>query len=299
VLILSGDHIYSMDYDALITFHIDKQAELTLASIRVPHEEASRFGVVGFGEDYRVSSFIEKPKDPPTNQVNMGVYIFNTEALDRLLWEDHHRSGSSHDFGKDILPGMIKEERRVFAYPYAGYWVDVGTIRSYWQAHMDLLKVPPPIDLNDRRWVVHTRSEERPPVRLAKGSVVENSMLSDGVVVEAGARIINSVLSPGVVVRSGATVSESVLLTDTIVGGGAGLERVVTDKRVRVGDNARLGSRAPEAEITVVGKNSEVPPSSVLEPGVTIGVDVAASDYPGLLVKSGDSVQTKRQPYEI
>jgi glucose-1-phosphate adenylyltransferase len=246
-----------------------------------------------------VNSFVEKPKDPPTDQVNMGVYIFTTEALDRLLWEDHHRSGSSHDFGRDILPGMIQEKRRVFAYPYAGYWVDVGTIRSYWQAHMDLLKVPPPIDLNDRRWVVHTRSEERPPVRLAKGSVVENSMLSDGVVVEAGARIINSVLSPGVVVRSGATVSESVLLTDTIVGSGGGLERVVTDKRVKVGENARLGSHAANAEITVVGKNSEVPPSSVLEPGVTIGVDVAASDYPGLLVKSGDSLQTKRKPYEI
>jgi glucose-1-phosphate adenylyltransferase len=124
-------------------------------------------------------------------------------------------------------------------------------------------------------------------------------MLSDGVVVEAGARIINSVLSPGVVVRSGATVCESVLLTDTIVGGGAGLERVVTDKRVRVGENARLGSHAADAEITVVGKNSEVPPSSVLEPGATIGVDMAASDYPGLLVKSGDTLHTKRQPHEI
>jgi glucose-1-phosphate adenylyltransferase len=299
VLILSGDHVYAMDYDALITFHNDHQADLTMATIRVPTKSASRFGIVGVGENYRVTSFVEKPKRPSSELANMGVYVFNTDVLDRILWEDHQRRESSHDFGKDIIPRMVAGDMRVFAYPYSGYWVDVGTLQSYWQAHMDLLADPSPLNLNDRSWVIHTRTEERPPVWIAKGAIIENSMICDGCIIEAGARVQRSVLSPGVVVRAGATVRQSVLLTDTVVESNARLYRTITDKRVHMGEKVRIGSPKEGADLTVVGKNSEIPPGTVVEPGATIGTDVIASDYPGPLVSSDKTLQTKRQPYEI
>ncbi|MDP3185580.1 MAG: sugar phosphate nucleotidyltransferase [Anaerolineales bacterium] len=299
VLILSGDHVYAMDYDAMITFHRDHEAELTMATIRVPQSEASRFGILGVESDYRVSSFVEKPSRPPSDLANMGVYVFNLDALDRALWEDHQRSDSSHDFGKDLIPRMLLEKRRVYAYPYSGYWVDVGTIESYWQAHMDLLDNPPPLDLNDRRWVIHTRTEERPPARVANNTTIANSMLSDGCVIVTGAQIDCSVLSPGVVVRAGAVVRYSILLTDVVIEAGAVVERAIIDKRGRVGQAARVGSTDEKSGLTVIGKNSQVPHETIIEAGATIATDVIASDYPSLRVKSGQTIQTKRQPYEI
>lgn len=298
VLILSGDHIYSMDYDPLITFHGDLGADVTMATIRVPLNEASRYGIVGVADDYRVTSFVEKPKNPQSNVVNMGVYLFNLDILDHYLWDDHQKSGSSHDFGKDILPRMVKENRKVFAYPYSGYWVDVGTIQSYWQAHMDLLPKDPPLKLNDRSWVIHTRTEERPPVRIASGAIIVDSMISDGCILEAGSRIENSVLSPGVMIRSGAIVRQSVLLTDGIVESGATVERAILDKRVHVGENARVGSIDHDS-IVLAGKSSQIPANSFIQPGATISNDVVISDYPNQTIKSGEILETKRKPNEI
>ncbi len=208
VLILSGDHIYQMNYDAMVTFHQDQGADLTIASIRVPPAEASRYGILDVDNDFRVKSFIEKPPQPPSNLANMGVYVFNFQVLNDILWEDRERPGSSHDFGKDIIPRMIQAGARVFAFPFSGYWVDVGTIHSYWQSHMDLLVTPPPVNLNDRSWIIHTRTEERPPVWLARNSTVVDSLITDGCVLAAGAHIERSVLSPGVRIKAGATVRE-------------------------------------------------------------------------------------------
>jgi glucose-1-phosphate adenylyltransferase len=306
VLILSGDHVYGMDYDALITFHRDHEADLTLATIRVPLSEASRFGVIGVDASYRVTTFVEKPRNPPSDLINMGVYVFNYDLLDRALWEDHQRTDSSHDFGKDILPRMVAEGRKIYAYPYSGYWVDVGTVDSYWQAHMDLLADEPPLDLNSREWIFHTRTEERPPVRIARSAQVLDSLICDGCVLEPGARVEHSVLSPGVVVRSGAVIRESIILTDTEIGEDARVTRAILDKRIRVGAKARIGAlpgRGSEAEVlklTLVGKNSVVLPGMVIEAGGVVATDVVASDYPDeKRVKSGDTVQTRRQPYEI
>ncbi|MGZ6347427.1 MAG: glucose-1-phosphate adenylyltransferase family protein, partial [Anaerolineales bacterium] len=156
VLILSGDHIYTMDYDTMLTFHMDQQADLTMGTIRVPLAEASRFGVVTVDKQFRVTSFVEKPKDPPSDLINMGVYVFNRELLDRVLWEDHLKENSAHDFGKDIIPLLVKSKMRAIAYPFTGYWMDVGTILSYWQAHMDMLSPNPPLKLYDRSWIIHT-----------------------------------------------------------------------------------------------------------------------------------------------
>jgi glucose-1-phosphate adenylyltransferase len=307
ILVLSGDHIYAMDYDALITFHIDHQADLTMATFRVPEDESSRYGIVGVDENYRVTSFIEKPKNPRSTLANMGVYVFNLDILDQALWADRNQHDSSHDFGKNILPRLVSEGRRVFAYPYTGYWVDVGTIESYWQAQMDLLVPDPPLNLNDRRWVIHTRTEERPPVWIERDGLVVNSMLSDGCIIEKEAQVENSILSPGVVVHSGAVVRESIVMTDCQIGQGARLERAILDKRVQVGENSTVGGLPESAldageetlSLVLIGKNSKLPPGIKVLPGAIIGTDVVFSDFDKLVVDADSFIQTKRQPYEV
>jgi glucose-1-phosphate adenylyltransferase len=301
VLILSGDHIYEMNYDAMVTFHRDHEADLTMATFRVPIEDASRFGIVDMDEDYRVQSFIEKPVHPPSNLVNMGVYLFDADVLNRALWQDHQMTESSHDFGKDILPQLVKEGARVFAYPYSGYWVDVGTVSSYWQAHMDLLNRPSPIDLHDRSWIIHTRTEERPPVQILQGATVIDSMITDGCVIYPGATVERSILSPGVTIKNGAIVRESVLLTDTVVEPGAIIERTIIDKRAQVGENARVGAieASPEPRIAMIGKNSIIGAGMIIQPGAIIGTDVIPEDFTSQIIQSDDYIQTKRLAYEV
>src|SRR6266498_2113270 len=281
VLILSGDHIYTMDYEPMISFHMDQQADVTIGTIRVPIEEASRFGVLATNSKYRVTSFVEKPPDPPSNLVNMGVYLFNRQLLDRVLWEDRQNSDSAHDFGKDIIPILIKSKARVFAFPYTGYWMDVGTVQSYWQAHMDMLSPSPQLKLYNRDWIIHTRTEERPPARLPADAHVYASMICDGCYVGLNARIESSVLSPGVVVRPGAVVRESIILTDCVVESGAVVERAIIDKQVHVCENARIGGGVADQNIVLAlaGKNSTIPAGYVVEPGAEIGTDVVQSDY--------------------
>jgi glucose-1-phosphate adenylyltransferase len=248
-----------------------------------------------------VTSFVEKPDTPSSNLVNMGVYVFSFEALNRELWEDREKTGSSHDFGKDILPRMVANKRRVFAFPFSGYWVDVGTVESYWLAHMDLLTTPPPIDLNDRSWIIHTRTEERPPVWISRGAMVAESMITDGCVIESGARIERSVLGPGVHVQSGALVSESVVNTDVLIESGAVIERAIIDKRVHIGRNARVGGVSSVAPVSVamVGKNSTVPADHCIEPGAVVATDVVSADYLSKVIREGDYLQTERSPYEV
>jgi glucose-1-phosphate adenylyltransferase len=301
ILLLSGDHIYTMDYDAMVSFHLDHHADVTLGTIRVPIEEASRFGLLSIGRGYRVTSYVEKPAKPQSNLANMGVYLFNRELLDRMLWEDHLLATSSHDFGKDILPNLVSSDAKIYGFPYTGYWMDVGTVRSYWQSHMDLLSPNPPLKLYDRRWVIHTRTEERPPVRFPQESSIYASMITDGCFIEAGARVESSVLSPGVVVMAGAIIRESILLTDSVVENNAVVERAILDKRVRVGQGARVGGgvAGEDIQITLVGKNAELPSGIEVEPGSEIGTDVIPSDFEGMRVTRNAPVQTKRQPNEF
>lgn len=301
VLILSGDHIYTMDYDAMISFHIDHQADLTVGTIRVPIEEASRFGILSMNDQYEITSFVEKPANPPSNLVNMGVYLFNRDLLDRVLWEDRKRRRSTHDFGKDIIPYLVKSKARVFGFPYSGYWMDVGTGQSYWQAHMDLLSPSPQLMLYDRSWVIHTRTEERPPARIPANAHVYASMISNGCFIESNARVESCVLSAGVIIKPGAVVRESILLTDCVVESGAIIERAILDKQVQVEKNTRVGGGIASAEISVamVGKNSIVPEGYIIEPGAQVGTDVIQSDYSESVVHAGQYIQTKRMPNEI
>lgn len=302
VLILSGDHIYRMDYRKLIEYHLEHKADLTMAAIRVPLSEGSRFGILGVNQDLSVTSFVEKPKEPPSDLANMGVYLFDARVLNQALWEDHIRNDSSHDFGKDILPRLVAEGKRVFAFPFEDYWVDVGTVESYWQSHMDLLAYPPPIDLNDRSWIVHTRTEERPPVRIAEGAVVIDSMISDGCVLAPGARVERSVLSPGVSVGPGAVVRESVVLTDAFLDSRTLVERSIVDKRVVLGEGARIGGfQVGDSNplITMLGKNSLIPPDMAIEPGAIVSPDVIYSDFKSQVVRTGAFIQTARLPFDV
>lgn len=288
VLILSGDHIYEMDYDVLLQFHRDKKADATICTIRVPLDEASRYGILDVDDDYRVRDFIEKPAKPPGNLASMGVYMFNYATLEQMVSEDQKRRTSSHDFGKDIIPRMVIEGMRVYAYPYGGYWIDVGTIDAYWEAHMDLIGSPPSLNLNDRTWVIHTVSEERPPVHIHSGATVKNSLITDGSVVSEGALVENSILSPGVYVGPNAVVRESIILTDTYIEAGAVVERCVLDKIVVVGHNAQVGKMQEMGElgITCVGKNTHIPAGYTVGRGCVLGTDLRLEDFAEFTAKS-------------
>jgi glucose-1-phosphate adenylyltransferase len=296
VLVLGGDHIYKMDYDVLTSFHLDHEADLTIASIRVSLEESRRFGMLETGDDYRVSGFYEKPAQPRGSLGSMGIYVFNPNVLDEILTADHVCAGSGHDFGGDIIPQMV-QTHRVYAFPYRGYWVDVGTIEAYWQAHMDLLIDEPRLDLLDREWVIHTRSEERPPVSIRDGAVIRRSLISDGCVIEG--TVEDSVLSPGVVVRQGAEVRRSVVMTDAVVGEKGVVDRAILDKRVQVGVGARIGcADAPSVDsltdlnggITVVGKNTRLPAGVCVGQGCTIAADLGEEACDKDTIPGGTSI---------
>lgn len=297
VLILSGDHIYEMDYDVLIEYHRSKKADATICTIPVPMDEASRYGIVDVDDEYRVRSFIEKPANPPGNLANMGVYVFNYPVLERVLKEDHAMP-TSHDFGKDILPRMVSEGMNLYAYPYGGYWIDVGTVDAYWEAHMDLLASPPSLNLNDRTWVIHTVSEERPPVHIHTGATVRNSLVTHGCVIAAGAVVERSVLSPGVFIGPNVVVRESIILTDSYIEAGAVVERCILDKIVVVGHNARVGGipEMGELGITCIGKDTHIPAGYTIGHSCILGTDLRLEDfeaYPDKIVPNGTKLGYK------
>ena len=295
-LILSGDHIYEMEYDMLVEYHEDNKADATVCVIQVPLDEASRYGIMAVDDQNHIVDFVEKPATPPGDLANMGVYVFRHSVLEDLLREDAARRDSRHDFGYNIIPRMMELGMKVMAYPFGGYWIDVGTVDAYWEAHMDLLSSPPSLDLNDRSWIIHTRSEERPPVRINKGAVVEDSMITDGAIISEGAHIIRSVLSPGVYVGPNAVVYESVVLTDSYIEKDAVIERAIIDKGVVIGQGARVGEIAEVGDLGIacVGKNSTIPPRFVVKRSAIVGVDMRADEvyeqYPDGVIPSGAEV---------
>ena len=290
VLILAGDHIYEMDYGVVSDFHQKQRADATICTVRVPLDEASRYGILDTDESYRVTDFMEKPKNPPSNLASMGVYVFNSDVLQKVLVADSKRRGSKHDFGGDVIPYMLESGYRLFAYPFGGYWIDVGTVDAYWEAQMDLLRRPPSLDLTDRSWVIHTRSEERPPVWIHAGAEVRDSLITDGSIIASGALVERSVLSPGVYVGPNAVVRESVVLTDTYIEAGAVIERAIIDKICVIGHNATVGSIQDlpgDFGITTIGKNTYLPPEIKIGRGAMLGTDLRPEDFPRKAVADG------------
>jgi glucose-1-phosphate adenylyltransferase len=293
VLVLSGDHIYKMDYDRMVSFHTENQADLTIATVSVTLEEASRYGILETDDSYRVIGFEEKPAVPKSRLASMGVYVFNTEVLSDMLKADAADPNSSRDFGRDIVPKMIHQQR-VFAYPFSGYWVDVGTIQAYWETHMDLLADNPPLDLDDRNWIIHTRSEERPPVNIRTGALVMHSLITDGCMIEG--TVEYSVLSPGVRVERGAVVRYSIVMTDSVIRAGAMVDRVILDKNVEIGASAQVGygadytpNRATDLSsgLTLIGKGTVVPPNIKIGRNCVIASDMRPQDFASNDMPSG------------
>ncbi|MGB9862236.1 MAG: glucose-1-phosphate adenylyltransferase [Candidatus Saccharicenans sp.] len=235
ILILSGDHVYKADYRRVLKFFLDKEAEVVIMAHTCPLEEASRFGVISVDDELRIVNFTEKPKKPHAvpwdgNQalISMGVYLFSTPVLVRALIKDARNAKSSHDFGKDVIPELIKQHR-VYAYVYQDYWQDIGTIDAYWKANMDFLSPKPPIKLNDPDWPIRTYKPQYPPTYLEGGEII-NSIIGDGCYIQGG-KIVNSILSPGVTVEPGAEIKESIVMEGAIIRKEARVHRTIIDKQ--------------------------------------------------------------------
>ena len=277
VLILSGDHIYKMDYSKMLRAHIDTGADCTIAAIEVPLKEASRFGILNTNPDGSIYEFEEKPKQPKSTLASMGVYIFTAEKMYKYLEEDDDDPESSKDFGKNILPKMLNTGEKMFAYRFEGYWKDVGTISSLWEANMDLLGEEPAFDVADPAWKIHSRNPLAPPEYIGEGAAVQNSMVALGC--EIYGEVENSVLSSNVVVEKGAVVKDSVIMSGTTVRAGAKIDYSIIDEDVVVGEDAVIGADKSEAKgITVLGRNIEVGKGAVVSAGAIIDKNIQAGE---------------------
>jgi len=257
VLILSGDHIYRMDYKLMLEQHKKTGAVCTVATITVPIEEASRFGICNTNFDGSIYEFEEKPKVPKNNQASMGIYIFNTSTLIEYLEADEADEKSSNDFGKNIIPNLLNNGEKLFAYKFDGYWKDVGTISSLWEANMDLIGDEPIINLGDQQKRIYSKNTARPPQYIGPKSKVVNSLISEGSRIYG--TVINSVLSGGVIVEAGATVKDSVIMDDVVVKKGAAVYSAIVDANSVIEAGSVVGKEnAPKDEITVIASGSVV-----------------------------------------
>jgi glucose-1-phosphate adenylyltransferase len=291
VLILSGDHIYKMNYQAMIAYHEERGADLTIAVMQVPLEETDRFGIMEVDEHQRIVRFHEKPKNRDKgNLASLGIYVFNARVLEKRISEGTPEQPRT-DFGMHVIPAMLEAGDNVVAYRYDGYWVDVGTIDAFWSTNLELLNGEKgPLDLYNPGWPIRTQSEERPPVKIGPQAKIVSSMVSNGCVVRG--LVVNSVLSPGVYISPGAVVKDSVIMNDTWIGPGARLDRVVADKHVVFGAGATVGDGdcgvanelAPHIlsnGITLVGRNSYVPEGAHIGRNVLIKSRLDESHFPG------------------
>lgn len=251
LLILSGDHIYKMNYARMLAFHKESKADATIAVIEVPMKEASRFGIMNTDETGRIVEFEEKPEHPKSNLASMGIYIFNWKLLRKTLLADMKNADSSHDFGKDIIPALLNDEKKLCAYKYKGYWKDVGTIDSLWEANMDLLDKNNALDLNDPAWKIYTEDVTALPQYIGADAVVDRAFITQGCVVNG--KVKNSVLFTGAKVAEGAQVIDSVLMPGAEVAEGAVVTRTLVADGVKIGKNAVVGS-ADSKNIELVAK---------------------------------------------
>ena len=298
VLILSGDHIYKMDYSLLIDFHITNKADLTIGMMTVPWEDTIHFGIAITDESSRIIDWEEKPQKARNNLASMGMYVFNTNYLLHAL-----RSHREHDFGKNIIPAAIESDR-VFAYRFEGYWRDVGTLEGYWKANMDLLDINSGLDLSS--WTVHTNVEEegrlgdRPPTFISPKSFVKNSVISPGCIIEG--RVENSILSAGVFVAKDASVVDSVIMHDSQISSGAQIKESILDKLVKVGENAVLGAGSADIAnkekphhlsngMVVVGKGAEIPPDFRIGKNSILHPKLSTEDYTSSDIPPGETIR--------
>ena len=269
VLILSGDHIYKMDYAKMLEEHKKSGAACTIAVLDVPLEEASRFGIMSTREDGSIFKFTEKPKNPDSTKASMGIYVFTKDKLEAYLKADNDDPESSNDFGKNIIPTMLNSGEKMMSYSFEGYWKDVGTIQSLWEANMDLLGDAPTFSLLDEAWRIYSRHSAQPPQYIAKGAVVENASVTAGCQIYGTVK--NSVLGANVYVGKGAVIEDSVIMNDVSIEDGATVRYAILDEKVTVGKKATVGaSRESGAEIAVIGADVTVKAGEVVAPGAML-----------------------------
>ena len=277
VVVLSGDHIYKMDYSKMISFHKAKGAACTIAVYEVPMEEASRFGILNTNEDGSIYEFDEKPKVPKSNQASMGIYVFTWEKLKKYLEEDDENPKSQNDFGKNVLPTMLEAGEKMFAYRFEGYWKDVGTIDSLWESNMDLLNPNIPLDLSDSDWRIYSRNPVMPPHYIAKGAKVQNSLVAEGCNVYGDLEF--SILFAGVYVAPGAVVEDSIIMPGARIEEGARVQYAIVAENSVIGKNAVVGKRPEEVEnkddwgVAVVGPGCSIAPETVIPPKAMIDAE--------------------------
>jgi len=302
VLILSGDHIYKMDYSQMLDFHKENKCDVTIAALTVPWEEASRFGLMNTHEDGRIYEFEEKPANPKSNFANMGIYIFNWDILRDALERDNLIHENS-DFGMHVLPMLLNDDKRMFAYPFKGYWKDVGTIDSYWAANMDLIQTVPDFNLYEDFQKIYTDSEHQPPMYTGENAEVQGCIISEGC--EVLGNVYNSVLGTNVIIEEGAVVNGSIIMGDCYIGKNVHIDHCIIDIGCTIGENVKigLGENIPNEEkphiyntgITVIGENSVIPDNVKIGKNCVIFGKTAPKDYQnsaleGSILESGQSI---------
>ena len=260
VLILSGDHIYKMNYDKMLQFHIQKNADVTIGVFKVPMSDAPSFGIMNTKEDMSIYEFEEKPKEPKSDLASMGIYIFNWKLLKKYLDEDEKDPNSSNDFGKNIIPNMLNDGKKMFAYPFKGYWRDVGTIQSFWDAHMDLLSEDNELDLFEKSWKVNTRQGIYTPSYFEKGSKIQNTLIDKGCLVEGD--IKHSVIFSGVKVGKNSIIIDSIIMADTEIGDNVIIQKAIIANDVKIADNIVIGDGE---KIAVVGEKKIIDSQSLVK----------------------------------
>ncbi len=298
VIILSGDHIYKMDYSLMLDFHKKNNSEATISVINVSMEEASRYGIMNTHETGRIYEFEEKPKKPKSTLASMGVYIFSWEVLRDYLIRDDADTSSEHDFGKNIIPAMLQDGRSMWAYRFDGYWKDVGTIQAFWESNMDLIRRVPEFNLFDPTSRTYTPNPVQPAHYIGPGGSVKKSIIAEGCMIYGKVR--NSVIFPGVLIQEGAEVEDSIIMSYSIVGSNSHINRCITGERVKIGDNVKagIGEMLPNefkpgiynSGITVMGDQAEIPDNAEIGRNVMIDLNASREDFCSLQVASGKSV---------
>ena len=303
VLILSGDHIYKMDYKIMLDYHKANNADITIAAMPVPMEEASRFGIVVTDEDNRITEFEEKPTQPKSNLASMGIYIFSWKVLKEALIK--LKDQNECDFGKHVIPYCFENNKRIFAYEYNGYWKDVGTLSSYWEANMELIDIIPVFNLYEEFWKIYTRTDTIPPQYIGENAYIEKSIIGDGT--EIYGKVYNSVIGAGVVIEEGTVVRDSIIMNNSVIGKDSIVTKSIIAEDVHIGSHVELGA-GEEAEnvfkpkiynsgLVTVGECSVIPDNVTVGKNTAISGETTIDDYQegqlasgGIIIKAGDNV---------
>ena len=303
VLILSGDHIYKMDYKIMLDYHKANNADITIAAMPVPMEEASRFGIVVTDEDNRITEFEEKPTQPKSNLASMGIYIFSRKVLKEALIK--LKDQNECDFGKHVIPYCFENNKRIFAYEYNGYWKDVGTLSSYWEANMELIDIIPVFNLYEEFWKIYTRTDTIPPQYIGENAYIEKSIIGDGT--EIYGKVYNSVIGVGVVIEEGTVVRDSIIMNNSVIGKDSIVTKSIIAEDVQIGSHVELGA-GEEAEnvfkpkiynsgLVTVGECSVIPDNVTVGKNTAISGETTIDDYQegqlasgGIIIKAGDNV---------